>query len=238
MDKFSISESDYEEILLDLGYPTIPEEDLEFKRETIQEKMIFPALREYFKWFPLTEIVSYRVSSSFSIDFPSEDVYGVLDSRINSSISSDRTSSPFLNDLLIRQHKGGAYGTENDYGLLSSRIIERSEMNSLRNSSKAFRVSVDSENRIVSGYINSSSELIITWAKYSTNFSSVPFKRKDEVLKLAKAYVLEAFAMLRGQMDTDIGMDFNVSAFEDKATEYKESIMKKWKEMSKVIIMR
>lgn len=237
----TISDQDYFEILTELGYPALTEDDLEFGRDDIENYFIYPALREYFIWFPIIETQSVYVSSDFSIDFPDEDTYGISSARVNSSVSGNgRTSSPFMNSLLYTKACSGAnmYNTGNDYGVRNAMIVESSFNRSMLNVSMVKRLHVDSANRKLTGYSTVDGELIVNWAKSSTNFNDVPFIRKSDVINLAKSRVLKGFALLRSQLNSDVGVEFNSSDFMSRSEDLEEKVMTKWKSISKVTIIR
>lgn len=237
----TISEREYIEIISELGYPAVREEDLEFPRDHIRENFIFPALREFFIWFPKTQVESVFVSSEFSIDFPDEFTYGIADARINTSVSGEgKTGSPFIDSLMIRQATGGvrAYGTPYDYGIAESKFLERAYSKASMNTMRVKRLDVDTVNKKLNGFTNINGELIITWAKYSENFDDVPFTRKSDVINLAKSQVLRGFASLRGQLSSDVGVEFNTSDMIARADELEGKVMDKWKAISKVTIIR
>jgi hypothetical protein len=236
-----ISDQDYYEILTEIGYPVLQQDDLEFTKQQIEDYFIFPALRLFFTWFPKTEIQSTFVASDFSIDFPDENTYGVIDARINTSITSDgRTSSPFINSLYFKQTTSGynMYGTGNDYGVRDASYLERSFNKTVNNSIRVKRLDVDTVNKKLTGYTTINGELIITWAKFSNNFDDVPFIRKTDVINLAKSNVLKGFAMLRSQLNSDVGVEFNTSEFLSRSQDLEDKVMEKWKAISKVTILR
>lgn len=236
-----ISDSDYKEIISELGYPVVKEEDLEFSREDIQSLFIFPAMREFYIWFPIKETYSQSSTGNFSIPFPDQYTYGVLDSRINTTASgANHTASPFMNDLIFnsKTFSGGAYGTRNDYGFKEARYLRRAEVRADADYSMSHKIDVREHERKVVGYSNVTGELIIIWAKWSDNFDHIPFRRKGEVIDLAKAYVLNGFAMLRKQMNSDVGSEFDVSKFEERSKDLEEKIINKWQSATKIAIIR
>lgn len=238
----TIQESEYKEIITELGYPVVNEEDLEFSRRDIQDLFIYPAMREYFTWFPKELETSQSITGRFEIPFPDSYTYGIIDSRLNTTASgSDVTASPFMNELVfnVRTRSGrGVYGTANDYGMTQANYLERAERRAVNDYSKSYKISVDSGERKVYGYTNIAGELVIVWAKYSDNFDDIPYRRKSEVIDLAKSKVLKGFAMLRGQMNADIGVEFDTRVFEDRARDLEEKVLEKWKSMTKVAVIR
>jgi len=239
--EINISDANYYEILVEVGYPVVKESDLEFTRQQLEDYFIFPAMREYFSWFPKIEYQTAYVASAFSFDFPDETTYGIIDARINTAITGDgKTSSPFVNSLFFKNSTGGSrmYGTDNDYGVSEARYLERSYKKATNNFIKAQRIDVDANLKKVTGYSTVNGELTIQWAKYSTNFDDIPFKRKTEVINLAKSKILRGFAMLRSQFDSDTGGGFNTSDFISRADDLEEKTMEKWRAISKVAIIR
>jgi hypothetical protein len=235
----NISDRDYHEIISELGYPVIKEEDLEFSREDIQELFVYPALREYFTWFPNTEEASFQVAGKFSFPFPDENTYGVVSARLNSSSRTLAVSgNPFINERNLTINRGHSYGTDNDYGFIAANVLERSEALAFNNSSRAFRFKVNDKDRTLTGYSNVTGEAIVQWAKYSEDMNDVPFAKRNEVLKLAKAKVLQGFSMLRGQIDPDMGSNLDISIFQDKARALEEEVYEKWRTLTKVVVIR
>ena len=238
----TIQESEYKQIISELGYPVVKEEDLEFSRQDIQDLFIYPAMREYFTWFPKELETAQSISNRFEIPFPDEYTYGIVDSRLNTSASgADVTASPFMNELVFNSRGSsgrGMYGTRNDYGMTAASFMERSERRAMNDYSKSYKISVDNSNKRVVGYTNVMGELAITWAKFSEDFEDIPFRRKSEVIDLSKSNALKGFAMLRGQMNTDIGVEFDTGMFEDRATSLREEVLEKWKSMTKVVVIR
>lgn len=237
----TISETDYAEILMEIGYPVITETDLEFTREQIQSLMIAPALRQYFIWFPITEQTSHMVTNTFEIPFPDDKTYGIIDARINTdAVNGGRTGSPYMNELLISTQKlsSGYYGTSYDYGITEARYLENAYAKSARGVIKAQNIRVDTIHKVIKGSTTVAGELIVTWAKYSENMDDVPYRRKGEVKALAKSNVLRAFSQLRSQIDYETGTAINTSELMERANNLEESIMSKWKEFTKVVVIR
>lgn len=237
----NIENKEYKEIIMEVGYPIVSEDDLEFSREDIEDLMIFPAMREFFIWFPLTEFQSLQITDSFEVDFPDDKTFGIVDARINSNISGGSlTASPFINELLITQRMESSrmYGTRNDYGMMEARRMQKSYAQTAQNSIRARDIRVDEQNKKVFGYSTIQGELVITWAKYSDNFNDIPYRRKQEVIDLAKANVLRAFGMLRGQLDTDTGVSFNEGDMISRADDLEQKVLDKWRGMTKVVVIR
>jgi len=231
----------YKEILSEIGYPVIKEDDLEFSREDIMDTCIRPAIRLLFTWFPKKNIQHYPVTSRFSIDFPSENTFGITDARLNTSAfggATARSESAFVNHINYRQSTGSRYHSKYDYGTFEARVMERAEGKAAVNTYGSFKVDIDENERIATGYTNTPGELTITWAEMSTDFNEVPQSKLSDVLKLSKANVLRLFYMLRTQIEDDVNIQFNISDFQDRADTLEEDVMERWRSISKVVVLR
>jgi len=238
-----INNADYNRIMTIVGYPTISATDLELTDDQIKALYILPVLKDmYFVQFPLLEYYQASVTSNFSIAFPDSYTYGVLDTRINTRPfdGSARTANPILNDLIITE--GGRsqrmWGTPYDYGYSQVKIMERIERDATIQSEKATKIRVNHDTRVVEGYTNTYGALSITWAKYSRNFNDVKFNLKNDVIKLAQAQILEYLGMLRNQATNDLPTELDGSEFLQKAETYRDEVMEKWRNHTKVIILR
>jgi len=67
-----IEDDELENILFEVGVPFITLEELEFDREQILKNAVLPAMKEYFKWFPIIEIQTFPMGAGgrFDIDMP------------------------------------------------------------------------------------------------------------------------------------------------------------------------
>lgn len=246
--KVDIENQDYYEILSEVGYPIVTESSLELSKEAVIDYAVYPSVREYWSWFPINQITSMQVScSDFEIDFPTIEnekwsVIGITDARVNTKRMNTGTvsSNVFLNNILYQVRGGnyGQYGTRNDYGMTDYKIMYDAYNNSMQNTIRATRINVDMQNKKVKGFCNSVGELIVTWAEMSSVFDDIPFVRKTEVINLAKSKLLRLLYQLRMQVDASTGVKFNGDVFKGRADFLEEKVMKKWREMSKVVIIK
>jgi hypothetical protein len=255
----NVPERYIQEILSEIGYPLIPMSslkelassdeqgnlDVSTIRQNFLNLVCWPALREYFKWFPITEIVEYLAEESFSFDFPDPETFTVVDARLNTAGFGVRDSvNPFVNNSVYRainttsSYGGGMWGTKYDYDYRQARIYDRMERSSLIDQNKAFRLDVDFSNRKVIGFSNILGKLVLTWGKLSEDFNDVQIQRLPEVIKLAKAYLLRYIGQIRGQSLTSLPNQFNYQLFLDRSKELEESVLTSWKSYSKIIIFR
>lgn len=235
-----ISDDHYKEILREIGYPVVTDQDIELSKDDILDICVRPVLREFFSFFPIKETISHMVNSNFSYDFPDDSTFGILDARLNTSYfgASGRTANPFSNAYLYTVKNIGKYGTINDYGFREAQTMQKLEKTTAVNYTKAFRVDVNESDRKITGYTNITGELIVTWAKESFNFEDVHLSKIKDVIKLSQANLLRTLGMLRGQIDSGTNSNFNYQLFLDRADKLEDEVITRWKNFTKVVIMR
>lgn len=238
-----ISDQEYNEIISEMGALAFGEAELPYTEEQIKSYAIYPALRKYFSFFPIKSRKGVTVTGEFSVPFPDEETFGIVDARLNTSYSTGKKSdSPFINQLLYSSKRGsygaGMYGTQNDYDMDVAQHYLRSETRASIDTNKAFYVNVNEDERKLEGYTNITGELVITWAKFKPDMNAVTFTRRDDVIKLSKAYFYRMLSMLFGLQEDNIDVSFNYSMLEDRANELEEQIITKWNEHSKVVLLR
>lgn len=239
----NISEQEYNEIIAEMGAIAFGESELPYTEDQIKSYAIYPALREYFSYFPIQKRTGVTVTGEFSVPFPDENTFGIVDARLNTSYSTGKKSdSPFINSLLYSSKRGsygaGMYGTQNDYGMDVAQHYLRSETRASIDTNKAFYVNVNAAEKQVEGYTNITGELVVTWAKFIPDMDSVEFVRKKDVIKLSKAYFYRMLYMLFGLQEDNIDVSFNYALLEDRANDLEEEILTKWREHSKIVILR
>jgi len=245
MSQLTLPDDIYQRIMTCMGYPIVSETDLEVTRDQVEDLLILPALKNiYFKWFPVKEEASYQVNSTFSVDFPDEQTWGVLDLRLNTRpyYSTIKTGNPLINDLNIRQAESRGYAnmwnTGNDYGYSEVYYAEKARRQSITDTYKGFKKTIDYANRKVTGYSNITGQLSIIWAKYSLDWASVDFRFEEDVIKLAQSYVLHYFGSLRNQISTSSPDDLDGGELISRAEELYEEVTEKWKNYPKVVLLR
>jgi len=241
MTNINIDDRHINEILSEVGYPVLTLEDIEISVDQLKEIVIIPVLREFYSWFPITTFNEYSVTSTFAIDFPETNIFGILDARINTNSLGGGavTSNPFINEQFaynrIRKQR---YGTRYDYNLEIADIMVRAQRESELNSIIGKRIDVSIMNRQVTGYTNVVGRLLIEWAHWDENFENIQYTKQDEVIKLCKARLLRVMAMIRGQQNSDTPVQFDAALFLDRAKELEEEVKEKWKDYSKVVVRR
>lgn len=238
----TIPTSTLNEILTCIGYPFVKEEDLEITFAEIRDTIIAQALKEYFRWFPITQEYSIGVSGYFAIDFPDDQTFGITEARLITGRGKGAAyGNPLIDERFIRVGGFGRrmYGTRNTYGMETVVPMVRSEAQSLVNYNRAWRIDVDRSQRKVVGFSNVPATLFFRWTKYSLDWSSVAFEQEYDVVKLSQAFILDWFINLRSQITTEnMPVSFNIEQFKEKSEKLKEEVYTKWRNYIKPVIIR
>jgi len=241
----TIPDTIYKRIITCIGYPILSESDFKITSDDIKELFILPVVRDlYFKRFPLKEFTSHQVSSTFSIDFPDADTWGVVDLRLNTAefSTAQKSGNPLINEINIKQTGGlngvNMWGTGNDYGFTEARYMNQSYQNASKATYQAFKKIIDYPNRKVTGYTNTMGTVSITWAKYSEDWANIDYRFEEDVIQLAQSYILQYFGGLRNQMNTSMPDEVDGSDFIDRAETLYDRVIEKWKKYPKINIVR
>lgn len=233
-----------ERIFAPIGYPVISEDDLEVSFDFLNSIAIYPAVREYFKYFPLVDQQFYTVSGNFSIDFPTTFTFGVVDARLHPGYDYKgiNPENPFLAERVINTRpyaqSTGMYGTPYDYGMSEVIPIAHALKNAKRKFSKRYRIFPNEQTRVVEGFVNATSQLEVDWASYSENWSDIKYVYQEDVIALSSAYILQYFGRLRSQEETDLPVQFDATEFIDTANTIIEDVMERWRAATKTVVMR
>ena len=243
MDTVVINDRDYQEVLVAIGYPFFSESDIELTKEQVINLAILPSLREFYNWFPKPLKEQYQIENTFTYDFPNEDVFDVLDSRLTGVVGTGATPSlsPFVNAQYIKQTRGGLnnmYGTPYEYGTSDALFFEKSARQARVDSLRAFKVDVNLYERTITGYTNSVGQLSIIWACFDEDFSHVPYKFKQDVIDLSQSYLLRNYTLNLSQMDSDVPNQFNYSDLRDEGDRLRDKVLTRWKGYTKPVILR
>lgn len=246
-----IDDSDYTRIMVDLGAPFIKDEELEFTKEEILSNMLWPAMMEYFKWYPITQVETFPMNSpSFEIPIP-EGAYTALKAYVNNGYPVGAIANPlnrYFDELLVSGAQG-IYPVSSSYsgrrrGFMSpdsysTFVMERAVRQSMMNYSTKTRIRVKVQDGIVKGYSTKRGILEIEWAYASNVWNDIPFNRQSEVRDLAKANVLRSFAMLRSQARaSDIQGTLNYDGMLSRATDLETKVVELWQSATKGVVIR
>lgn len=236
----------FNRIMSVIGYPVLSLVDLTgnstITEDDLKTLLIWPAMQEYFRWFPVRNAVEYDIGTSYDFAFPNDNTFGVIDGRfVQSTNTGQKTGSPFVDGLLFSNSHGqshGMYGTVNDYGMTAARYTEEAQRQSQINHDKSFRIRINKVERRAQGYSNYTGRVVVTWAEYSDNWSSVLFERESEVIDLARANVLDYFGALRNQSNAGLPTELTGDDFISTAKELREEVLDTWRTFTKPIVLR
>lgn len=229
-----------------IGYPMITEDDLEVTFDFLKDTAVWPAMKEYFKHFPVGDREFHTVSGNFEIPFPSAMTFGVTDSRLHPGYGYQGTAgstNPFVAELYIRQDPSfanmrGRYGTKNDYGMSNVIPIVEAANKARQSQAKRTRIRVDERNNKITGWTNTSGKLEIQWAEMSDNWDDIKMVYEEDVVDLASANIMIYLGRLRGQEQSDLPIQFDAQEFIDTGKEMKEEILQRWRAATKVTLIR
>jgi hypothetical protein len=245
-----IDESELNILLGELGVPFIKIEELEYSREQILNLMVLPAMKEYFKWYPISTRAVYPCAQVFfSIPIPYYAI-GVVSAYVNPNyMNTGSPNNPF--GYYAELYGGGATGGNAmptaggrrrrgfpDTQAMSTIILERAVRASTVNYAKRQRVAVHIQQGVVTGYANVLGNLEITWASFSNQWKDIPFNRLTEVRKLCTAKILRAFGMLRSQANSELPGTIKYEGFVQRADTLEKEIMDLWYASTKASVVR
>lgn len=252
----TISPHNLEMILTEVGVPFITLEELEFSRDRIVNNMIYPAVREYYKFFPITSVGNYPLSNNtFSIPIPPDPIFTPIEARIipGVPISGQGIQNPltFFFDEVLMNVAGGANGGFSTPGYATSRrrgtqgmtniattVLERAVRSGIVNYAQRNRLRISIQEGKVTGYSTVKGTLQITWGAWNSTFEMIPFNRQSEVRQLSTAYALRALGMLRGQSNSTIPGTIKYDSFLNRAETLEKEILSFWRESTKATLVR
>ena len=248
LEDITISDNDYYEILASIGYPIVTEEDLKITADNVKNLFIVPAMRDYFSYFPIAEEEEVNASKTFEADFP-DNAFGVSSVQISLARAGalSATASPFVNSRLIvnagghssmsGRWTGSRYSDFNDAGWLN-RAVTNTYVRLLKNPD----FTLDYENGKLHGKVTTKLDLphIITikWAKFSTDFNDIPFRRKNQVIDLSKSNLMNYVYSIRQQIPAQGDEEIESDHLSDEAERLRKAVMESWEESTKVVVLR
>ena len=247
-----IDPTDLEQILLPLGVPFINISELEFTEDQILNNMILPAMKQFYKWFPIIEMGIYPLQNyRFEIDVPAW-AQTCVRAYINpyGPVSGNNVGSPFAywaeQVVSMPTMGGGASPGFNSHRRpgysntlnTGTYILERAVRQGVINYATRTRIKTYIQQGKLKGHTNKFGMLEVEWGCFSNQWSDIPFNRLDEVRELCQAYVLRAFGMLRMQSRADIAGGLDYQQFLTRADTLEQKIVTLWQESSKASIVR
>ena len=216
--------------------------------DQIKDLIIFPVLQKYFAKFPLKEEQELSINGELKIPFPNEYVFGVLDCRVVDIGLLPGSGTSFWDLVLFSNTtsmgsslKGtGDYGVKgyNPSGLLYQRDVERQKFKSQQNLYTTIKSRVDYENKQLIVYSSITGALNITWAKYSNNFDSVMYERRDDVIKLCQAELLDHLVDAASILsDSGLEVNINTDALRTRSEDLKTKVEEKWNSIHDIVFL-
>lgn len=249
-----IDDLDLENIMFEVGVPFIAYEELEYTREEILRNAVWPAMKEYFKWFPILELEVRPLGAGgkFEIDIP-QYAYTAQRVYLIPGFGMDVYSrNPFYMSW-AQGNSGFGFGSSPVIGTpmanrarrrfvdirgFETYILERAARQGAVNYAKRTRVRISIQKRKVIGFVNQIGNLEIEWAVNSNDWADIPFQRQSEVRNLAKAYILRGLAMLRQQTPKDVPGILDVSQFMQRSTDLEKEVLENWRSATKAVLVR
>jgi hypothetical protein len=115
---------------------------------------------------------------------------------------------------------------------MQQRDMERYRFKSQQNIYTTIKSRVDTENRRLIVYSSITGALNITWAKYSNDFATVKFERRDDVIKLCQAELLDHLSDSASILsDSGLEININIESLKARATDLKDKIEEKWSQI-------
>ncbi len=241
--ELTIPEQDFNVIMSAVGYPVITIDELSNKamtRKDIEDNLIYPAMEEYYRYFPLENTQECYISGDYSIPFPDDETIGVVDARnvLRTFGGQGSPNSPFLLELMVSRARGTTYGTRNDYDFFQAKQFNRLETQGVLESVRTSKYKVNYEDRTLEGFTTVAGRLKVTWGKIGYDFSKIPFKHKRDVIRLSQAYILQFFGSILQQAAAQVPVDVSGDSFVERAEKLRDEVITRWKEFSKVVIIR
>lgn len=238
----NVSYTDRRQIYLEMGYPAVPMEELEIPPAEVDELVFKPALMDYFAYFPIRTVQEEQVTGDFSVAFPHANTMGVVDARVIpfSGLANVPTLSPFMNERsYYSAQSGGVYGAgQYDFEMIEAKLLNRRYIQASQNLLITKRIVVDRKLRVLKGTANAPYVLRITWADYSLDMDDVDYMRRRDIIKLCKANLLRAIAIIRSQQDSNSGMPFNVDALNTRAEKLELESIERWRKFAMPVSIR
>ena len=249
----NISDDELNMILIEAGVPFISLEELEYSRDNIINYMIWPAVMEYYKYFPITSIGSYPLAdSNFNIPIPAEPIFTVVHAQVVPGYPiSTATGNPILryfDESLMAISPRGAFSTPNlnssrrqgfvDTQSYSTFVLEKAARQGIINYGTRRRVAVRIQAGFVKGYTTQRGVLELTWGAYSHDWTDTLLTRRVEIRDLAKANVLRNFAMLRMQAKSDLPGVIDYTGFLSRADVLETRVKEIWSNTTMAPLIR
>ena len=239
----SVSDQELEIILTAVGVPFINLNELEFTRNQIINDFIWPAVLEYYKYFPITSLGKYPLAdTNFVIPMPAYPVFSVLHAQVVPGYPIQNTSGNpvlrYFDETLMSISPRGAFSTPNlnssrrqgyvDTQSYSTFILEKAARQGIINYSTRRRVNVQVQAGYIKGYTTQRGVLEITFGAYSQNWNDILLNRIAEVRDLARANILRGLGTLRSLVPTGQPGSLDYQIFLARADRLEDRVKEIW----------
>jgi len=238
LDYIEISDDDFNEIIQVVGYPflNLEEDILEIDKQGIITHVVRPSLRDYYTYNPIKLEKSYIVNTTFSFDFPDDNVFNVIQCNINQNhpnltLSLPQTN-PYVNALnysVVRGDKG--YHRERAETMQYMKGISKGDL------WESVKYNIDFDNKKLKGYTNIRGYLNVIWALCDSNFSNIKFEHKNDVITYCQGKLMLWYGRIHSFQTSNLPNEVDWDSFKTDGQEMIESILTKWKSKTKPILL-
>jgi hypothetical protein len=239
----SILSTDLNLIKKVIGYPKV--EMILLTDAEIIEYCITEPLRSYFIKFPLRVEAQQEISSQpLEIAFPDTQTFSPLSVAIVGKAGTTSTTSNFW-QLACWQNNGnyknnmiGNYGIRgyNPNHLRQTRFDRLQENSTIENRLITQDYRIDIPNRKITVYTSLDAKVDITWAKFSLDFSTISYERKNDVIHLCQIELLRHLADTVNLLsDSDLSVTFNPSDLYTRADSMEDKLRETWDSIPNVV---
>ena len=212
--------------------------------DEFKEFVVFPAMQEYFRRFPLENRQEYAISAEVTLPFPDAETFGATNCGVVEKFGSVSTASSFWDIVRFQTMYGGSSGTlstsnglgayghnrMNLNGMRQSFMTQRQVAQTYTNMYNTIKASVNEKERNLTVYSSVDAKVVIAWAKYSLDFDNdVRYVKKRQVIELAQSYLLNHLADAAGLLtDENLKKKLNAEVIKARAQELYDRITKSW----------
>jgi hypothetical protein len=243
-----IKDEDLELLLVEVGFPFLSFNDVEYSKAEITRVCVKPAMQRFYTFFPIIQEEAggnYGRGNEFLVPFP-ENAYACVPYYTvpGGTSASQASNNPFsfYNELQLTgafgASGGGAYGRGIHYNgkrtpgfvgmdwkntQLDRLAVSQAMLNYFRRE-KYRRVKID-DKLYAKGFTTIGGNLNFKWLCWSPDFDNVPFELLEPVARpMCKIAILRAFGVLRSLVKTDIAGQLDATVLTNAAKELEDAI--------------
>lgn len=254
-----ITDEEYLLCVTELGLPFLREEELEYSRDIIIDTCIKPALDQFYAYFPIVideavgpmgGNVKYEVPYHDFPENPTAFAYKAIPYMTLGTMGTSGTAytnaftymrseymgfggggmatgGMFGRGVSYRKPVPGFAGMENMDASLQQMAVRQGYMNYFRQEYE--RDIFKNGKKYVSGFTSIGGSLNIHWLCMDKDYSHIDYWMLPEVRKLATAYALRNFGMLRSLIKPDDNSPLDFSMYTARADALEEKVLGSWK---------